>query len=317
MIDIKSLPRHIRDIIELKEATDSTFVRFADEDYTDVLWNMLAERGDSNTEHSFIASIYGMQGAGKSMTAISMCCFLDPNFSSENIYFDYNDLVYNRHKLNPNTAVLVDEQSQSFGLDSHRVMIILASLKEQLRKKSIHFIFCAPTLYEEAKSSMYLFETMFIDYEQQESYSAMKTREGLTLGHVRVPYPLKQLEDGTTLASPRLIEEYQKKKDEHLERVLGKNDMDIFEDRAQKVMQHPLFVKAEKLYKMKMGYIPQNTLIQIINKIYPEFNAGVVPVEIAGRIKLDKEISGEWEVSGRAATKKDRSTPRPRKGRAR
>jgi len=312
MIEINKLPREVRDLIELKEATDMTFSRFVDEDYTDVLWNLLAERADPSVEHSFIASIFGTQGSGKSMDGISLACFLDPNFSIDNVYFDYNDLVYNRHKLKANTAVLVDEQSQSFGLDSHRVMIILASLKEQLRKKSIHFVFCSPTLYEEHKSSMYLFETMFIDYENQESYAALKTREGLTLGHVRIPYPLKKLEDGSTLASEKLIEAYQAKKDAHLEKVLGKQDTDIFEQRAQAVMQNKLFKKAEKIYCRKMGYIPNNTCVQIINKIYPEFNAGVVPMEIAGRIKLDKELSGEWDVSGRA-TKQDRKTPKPRR----
>ena len=237
------------------------------------------------------------------MAALAMCCYLDPTFTVDQIFFDYNDLVYNRHKLKPNSAVLVDEQSQSFGLDSHRVMVILASLKEQLRKKSIHFFFCAPVLYEEYKSSMYLFETMFIDYETQECYAAMKTREGLTLGHVRIPYPLKMLEDGTTLASKELIAAYEAKKDAHLERLLNSKNIDVFEQRAEQVVQTPMFRKAEQIYVRKMGYIPQSSLINIINKLYPEYSAGVVPVEIAGRIKLNKELSGQWEVSGYGSKK--------------
>lgn len=295
----------------MKEATDQTFGRFVDEDYTDILWNILAERGDPTVEHSFIASIYGTQGSGKSMAAIALCCFLDPNFSADNIYFDYNELVYNRNKIKPNSAILIDEQSQSYGLDSHRVMIILAGLKEQLRKKSIHFIFCSPTLYEESKSSMYLLETMFIDYETQMAFAALKTRDGLTLGHVQIPYPLKKLADGSTLATQELIDAYQKKKDEQLEKLLGNKDVDIFEQRAKAIMKHPLFKKAEKIYVKRMGYIPQNTCIQIINKIFPEFNAGVVPVEIAGRIKLDKELSGEWEISGRSMKAIDRKDLKP------
>jgi len=241
-----------------------------------------------------------------SMAAISICKFLDPDFKVENIFFDYNDLVYNRHKLKENSAVLIDEQSQSYGLDSHRVMIILSSLKEQLRKKSIHFVFCSPVLYEESKSSMYLIETMFIDYETQECYAALKTREGLTLGHIRVPYPMKQLPDGTQLATDEFVKAYQLKKDRHLDRVLGNRNVDIFEERANAVMKNALFRKAEKIYKSKMGYIPNGTLVQIINKIYPEFNAGVVPMEIAGRIKLNKEMSGEWECPVGTVRRKDR-----------
>jgi hypothetical protein len=300
----------MRDCVDIEIDRDKLFAlangivtHNCDEEYSEILWNILAERADPGIEHSFIASIYGGQGKGKSMAALAMCCYLDPTFTVDQIFFDYNDLVYNRHKLKPNSAVLVDEQSQSFGLDSHRVMVILASLKEQLRKKSIHFFFCAPVLYEEYKSSMYLFETMFIDYETQECYAAMKTREGLTLGHVRIPYPLKMLEDGTTLASKELIAAYEAKKDAHLERLLNSKNIDVFEQRAEQVVQASMFRKAEQIYVRKMGYIPQSSLINIINKLYPEYSAGVVPVEIAGRIKLNKELSGQWEVSGYGSKK--------------
>ena len=43
-IDIRSLPKEVQDIIELREATDTTFSRFVDEDYTEIYWNMLAQR---------------------------------------------------------------------------------------------------------------------------------------------------------------------------------------------------------------------------------------------------------------------------------
>lgn len=311
-IDLKSLPKQVRDIIELREDHDMTFQRFVDDDYTEIWWNLLAERSAEDNEHSMIGSIYGTQGSGKSYAAIAFCCFMDPTFNADHIYFNYDDLVNDRHNLKPNTAVLVDEQSQSFGLDSHRIMIVLANLKEQLRKKSIHFFFCSPVLYEEAKSSMYQIEVMFIDYENQESYAALKTREGMTLGHIRVPHPLKRLEDGSTLATQELLDEYERKKDVHLEKVLGRQDMDTFDHRAKMVMQNKMFLKAEKIYKRKFGYIPQATVVQIINKIFPEYHAGVVPLEIAGRIKLEKELSGDWEVSGRVS-KKDRGTSSPRK----
>ena len=305
MIDINSLPKEVRDIIELKEATDMTFSRFVDEDYSDIWWNILAERANPNVEHSIICSVTGMQGAGKSSAVIAMACFMDPNFSVEHIYFGYDQLVYNRHKLKPNSVVIVDEQSEQYGLDSHRISIILQNLKEQLRKKSIHFFFYAPTLYPESKSSMYIIETMFIDYETQECYAALKTRDGLTLGHIRIPYPLKVLEDGSTLATPELMKAYEAKKDAHLEKVLGNQNVNQFDEWANRVQQEKMFKKAEKLYVKRMGYIPNNTLIGIINRIFPEFQSGVVSGEIATRIKMDKELSGEWEISGRGTKKKD------------
>jgi len=280
-----------------------------DEDYSDIWWNILAERANPNVEHSIICSVTGYQGMGKSMSVIAMACFMDPNFSVDNIYFGYDNLVYNRHKLKPNSVVIVDEQSEQYGLDSHRISIILQNLKEQLRKKSIHFFFCAPTLYPESKSSMYIIETMFIDYETQECYAALKTRDGLTLGHIRIPYPLKVLEDGTTLASKELMAAYEAKKDAHLEKVLGNTEVNQFDEWANRVQQHKLFKKAEKLYKRKMGYMPNNALVGIINRIFPEFQSGVVSGEIAQRIKMDKEVNEEWEISGRGA-KKDKKTLR-------
>ena len=97
----------------------------------------------------------------------------------DRIFYGYDALVNARHTLKPNSAVLVDEQSQVFGLDSHRVNVVLQNLKEQLRKKSIHFIFCAPVLYPESATSMYIIETMFIDYESREVVAALKTRDTL------------------------------------------------------------------------------------------------------------------------------------------
>jgi aryl carrier-like protein len=313
MIDLSILPQEIRDVIELREATDMTFSRFADSDYSEIWWDILRQRADPNVEHSMLLSIFGAQGSGKSSAAISMCCFLDPNFSVDNIFFNYDDLVRNRHKLKPNSAVLVDEQSQSYGLDSHRIMVILSQLKEQLRKKSIHFLFCAPVLYEESKTSMYQMEIMFVDRQNMEAFAALKTREGLTLGHVRVPHPMKPLSDGRSLASPELVSAYQKKKDEHLERVLGQRNVDVFEERANMIMESDLFKRAEKIYKQKYGFIPQSTVIQIINKMFPEYNAGVVPVEIAGRIKLNKELAGEWDMPGKSKEMQKKPVSRGKK----
>lgn len=304
-IDLKSLPREIQDIVEMREGLDPTFSRFIDCDYNEFFWNMLSERADPNVEHSVIISCVGAQGIGKSLSAISIACFLDPVFSEKNIFFNYSKLVYGRSALKQNTAVIVDEQSQPYGIDAHRVNVVLSQLKEQLRKKSIHFIFCAPVLYPEHETSMYILECMFIDFKEREVYAALKTRDGLTLGHVRIPHPLKILANGKSLATPELIEAYQKKKDIQLETVLGNKDMDIYEESAQKIMKNAFFRKAEKIYVKKMGYIPLRTVVHLINKITPEYNASVISEEVAGRIKVEKETSGEWEIAGRNAKRKE------------
>lgn len=298
MINLNELPREVRDRIELREQTDPTFYRFCDNSYTEEFWNTLMERSDKEREHSVIISINGMQGAGKSWAAIAMARFVDPDFSVDRIFFSYDELVRYRAKLKDHCAVVLDEQTQSYGLDSNRVMIILNSLKEQLRKKSIHLFFCSPVLHAESATSMYIMEVMFIDQESQETYAALKTREGQTLGHVQIPSPLKVLEDGTSLASEELMKAYEAKKSAHLDRLLGQKSVDVFEERAEAVIQSALFKKANKIYRAKLGYIPRDRIVQIVNKLFPEYNASVVPQEIAERIRMNMELAGLWVIPG-------------------
>jgi ABC-type dipeptide/oligopeptide/nickel transport system ATPase component len=298
MIVLNDLPKEIRDKIELREASDPTFYRFIDEDYTEIFWNILTERADVTKEHSVICSVVGEQGSGKSWSAIAMCHFMDPNFSHDKIFFSYNDLVHYRAKLKPHSAVLLDEQTQSYGLDSNRVMIMLQSIKEQLRKKSIHLFFCSPVLHPESSTSMYIIEVLFVDKETSEAYACLKTRDGQTLGHIRIPSPLKPLEDGKPLATEEFMERYETVKDEHLEKLLGQRHVDVFEDRADAVMTSKLFKTAEKVYVKKLGYIPRDRVVQIINKLFPEYNAGVVPQEIAERIRMNRELAGKWLIPG-------------------
>lgn len=298
MLNLNELPREIRDKIELREQMDSTFYRFVEEEYTEEFFNIVNERSDMSKESSLILSVYGSQGSGKSWSAIAVASMLDPEFSVDKIFFSYNDIVHNRAKLKPNSAIILDEQTQSYGLDSHRVMLILNSIKEQLRKKSIHLIFCSPVLHEEAKTSMYLLEILFIDRETQEAVAAFKTREGHTLGHVMIPSPLKKIDGKNSLQSKAFMDLYEMKKDEHLEKLLGQKHVDVFEERAKAVCDSELFKQAEKVYVKKLGYIPRDRIVQIINKLFPEYHAGVVPQEIAERIRMNKELSGDWTLPG-------------------
>ena len=229
--------------------------------------------------------------SGKSYLSLSLSGFLDPRFNIDKIYFDYSKLVYDRRSLKPHSAILVDEQAEAYGIDSMRVSIILKALKEQLRKKSIHFFFCSPTLKPEYESSQYVFETMFLDHKTKTCFAAYKTRELLTLGYVQVPHPLQFI-------SKELLAAYEEKKDIHLDQLTGKIQIDEIEEAAKRITQHPLFISAEKLYKSVRGYIPTQMLIQLINKIYPEFKANVMAMEIASRVKLNKEMTGDWSIVG-------------------
>lgn len=287
MINLADLPQETRDRLELKEELDPTFERALEIDYTDIFFQTMDERKDLSREHSYLSSIYGQQGQGKSYTALFCCGYLDPNFNIDQIYFDYNELVYNKHKLKPHTAILVDEQTRQYGIDSMRISSVLNALKEQLRKKSIHMFYCSPTLKDEYLTSMYVMETMFTDREFNENYLAYKTNQLHCLGYIIVPHPLKSI-------SKSLLLEYEKKKDKHLEELTEK-PVDEVEERVKTICNNAFFKKAEKIYIEQKGYIPSKLVVQIINKLFPEFKSSAIVFELADRIRLNKETSGEWE----------------------
>jgi len=290
MINLNELSREVRDKLLMKESADSTFGNALSEDYTEDLFKTLEERRDRNIQHSYIASWYGTQGSGKSYSALALSGILDPNFHSGKIYFDIEDLVNKRSKLKEHDAVVIDEMARPFGLDSMRISIQVNTMKEQLRKKSIHFFYISPTLKEEYHSSQYILETMFIDKKNKLSFHAYKTNELLTLGYVVIPHPLHFI-------SKKTLIQYERKKDEHLKEVL-EGPKDLVEERAQQIIKNPFFLKAEEMYMKARGYIPYKILVQIVEKIYPEFKGSVIVYELADRVKANKEISGDWIIFG-------------------
>lgn len=288
MIDLTSLPKEIQDRMELKCQLETSFENALSEDYTDIFFSTLKERSNPMVEHSYICTVWGGQGTGKSYSAISTCGVLDKKFNVDNIYFDIELLVNDRKKLKPNTAVLVDEQTRLYGMDSVRISIMIVAIKEQLRKKSIHMAYCSPTLKDEYHSSMYCMETMFTDKKEKCNYLAYKTNELQTLGYVMIPHPVN-------FVSRNLLLAYEEKKDMHLSNLL-EGGLDAVQDRAEMVMKDAYFLKAEKMYIEARGYIPYKILVQIVEKLFPEFKGSVIVYELADRVKAEREISGNWSI---------------------
>lgn len=288
MIDLSLLKKEVRDRLLLKEATDTTFGEALSNDYTETMFETLLERKNPNKEHSYIGTMYGQQGSSKSYSSLALSGFLDDNFSAEKIYFDVEDLVNDKHKLKSHDCVLVDEQARTYGIDSNRINIMIQIIKEQLRKRSIHMFFCSPTLKDEHTTSMYIFETLFIDEKKKLSYCAYKTNELHCLGYSMIPHPLNFINKQTLL-------EYEKKKDEHLDEIL-KEPKDSVEERSRLVMAHDIFMKAEKLYLKARGYIPHKVLVQIVEKIFPEFKGSVIVFELSDRVKANCEIENRWKI---------------------
>ena len=290
MLDLSQLPREIRDKLCMKEDSEPTFCNALSEDYSEELFKTLEERRRKDIQHSFIASWFGTQGSGKSWSALSLAGILDKDFNIDKIFFDIDVLVNNRHKFREHDCVVIDEMARTFGLDSMRINIMVSTIKEQLRKKSIHMFYIAPVLREEYHTSQYVFETMWIDKKQKISFHAYKTNQLLTLGYVIIPHPLHFI-------SKKLLLQYERKKDLHLKEVL-EGPKDLVEERAQQIMKNSFFMKAERMYHTARGYIPYKILVQIVEKIFPEFKGSIIVYELADRIKADKEISGDWLIFG-------------------
>jgi hypothetical protein len=228
--------------------------------------------------------------SSKSYSSLAIAGFLDETFDACKIYFDLDVLVNSRNKLRSNDCIIVDEMARVFGTDSMRISIQLNTMKEQLRKKSIHMIYVSPILKEEYHTSMYILETMFLDKVNKLSYNAFKTNQLLCLGYVAIPHPLHFIDKSVLIA-------YEKKKDEHLKEVL-EGPADMIEERAVAITKNPYFMKAEEIYLKARGYIPYKILVQIIEKIYPEFKGSVIVYELADRCKANSEISGRWFIFG-------------------
>lgn len=275
------------------------------------------EVGDGGDKEVFDIQVNGMaeyiangvvsHNSGKSLSALTIAALLDPGFSVDRVFFSYQELVYARASLPDNCCVIVDEQAATYGVDSHRIMVILATLKEQLRKRGISFIFCSPVLYSESESSHYIIETVYIDEEEQEVVAALKSPEKLVYGHIHIPHPLKPIDEQGSLLTKEFLDAYQAKKDKHLEEVLGRRSMDPTEEHAAQVVKNPIFKKAERIYVARYGYIPQGSLQQLIGKIFPEFAGGVMAGEVAGRVRLNKETAGQWTLPGGSAKRRQKN----------
>lgn len=248
--------------------------------------------------HNFVLSNGIVVGnSGKSYVGLFECGYIDKNFSVENIFFDFNKLVNNRKELKPHTAVLMDEQTQVFGVDSMRISIMMNAIKDRLRKKNISLVFCSPRLRETHVNSRFVQETLFIDEELKESYVGLKVAQNLQcLGYVVIPHPL-------TVLSKKLLLEYEKVKDESLDELLNQ-PIDDVEERAKTIMDDKDFKMAEKVYVDKVGFIPYRTLIQVVNRMFPEFKGSVIVYELCDRIRYLCEVSGRWLIASKAWEKK-------------
>lgn len=124
----------------------------------------------------------------------------------------------------------------------------------------------------------------------------MKTNQLHCLGYVVIPHPLKVI-------SKKLLLEYEKKKDEHLEE-LTTQPVDDVEERANTIIKNKFFLDAEKVYKEKIGFVPYRNLVQVINMMFPEFKGSVIVYEVADRIRVKKELCGDWEIAGKSWIRK-------------
>lgn len=132
----------------LEQSRSSTFAKCFNHRYnlSQDFINDIKNRTAGEHPNSIVIQIFGEQGFGKSVLAMKIAKIIDPSFNAKKIFFRVEDLFSYCHNVKPNECLVLDEQTIQFGEGSQRQMKDLQNIEEVTRIKSVHFIFCSPTL---------------------------------------------------------------------------------------------------------------------------------------------------------------------------
>jgi len=185
-------------------------------------------------------------GSGKSFTALSIAEVIEylsgNKFNIDYVFFDAEKLLSSLKDLKPNTVVVFDDETRRAGIGSGRIIEELKNVEQTFRKKRIHFIFTSP---EDRFShiSNFVLRTYGIDEEKN-------------IARLLVYSPDERVLYGyVTFKKPResIIKPYEAKKDEFLLKIAERSTSDKdWKTKAEKLIQHPLWVKA-KNHRQKLA----------------------------------------------------------------
>lgn len=226
-------------------------------------------------QSNIILDIWGMQGSGKSYSALSISSFF-PKFY---VFWDRNDVIQNLKTVEPPCVILLDEVTETWGLGSFRTSVEYQTMLETLRKRQISFIHCSP-MSKFLHLCHYGLETLYVDVKKEETFCLLYNREGAPLGYVKIPHPKRFL-------PADVVFNYEKNKDEFLDRVLHVKNADNITNKAKEFLKSEQWKNDLKTWKNKnkdkevAGWF----LEQSICAFYPELKRNVETLELVNCVK--------------------------------
>lgn len=261
-------------ILQLQERLNNTDIANAvTNNLTDEFKDEIKVRLEKQS--NIILDIWGMQGSGKSYSALSICSLFPKYYT----FWNRDDVIQNLKNTEPPCVILLDEVTESWGLGSFRTSIEYQSLLETLRKRQISFIHCSP-MSKFLHLCHYGLETLYVDIKKEETFCLLYNREGAPLGFVKIPHPKKVL-------PVDVINVYERNKDEFLDSVLHIKNADNITSKAKKFLESSQWEKDLKAWKSKnkdkevAGWF----LEQSICAFYPELKRNVETLELVNCVK--------------------------------
>jgi hypothetical protein len=299
-------PKIDKDLVMRRFNEDYGFQTYFPHNYT----RELLDKCDYQYSHNqnVIFNTWGQPRSTKTYTNFSIPMQTKyPIESIDTVFFRLEDLNEQAPKLHPCDTILSDEHDEAFGVGAKRLELEYVRMVETLGKRKINWFITSP-IARARKHAYFLIHAMrLIDY--RETIEVGKEKEGVlsyceltdnkdnTIGHLRVINP--------RVFNNKLMDAYEKKKDEFLDTVQRKKTGDYLSEMAYividmdafKIFEEKLKDKAKKNKKDFMG-MNFNTVLELVNEKYPELRRNIEARTIAQKIIHEGVMRRNWMPRG-------------------
>ena len=164
------------------------------------------------TWKDFKIQIIGQTGSGKSLSAMTLARWIDPDWNIDKLFWDYHELLdYVRTEAKSGDCLVLDEDPRFFGLGSLTLNYAIQNIECTLRYRQINFIFVY--VYERSH------KVHTVLYTRGEHFKNPPYADYFVLGVLQPIMDTHQLLGLMTVPVPpqKLISQYDKKKQEFVE----------------------------------------------------------------------------------------------------
>lgn len=261
-------------------------------------------------DQNFIINSHGQPRSFKTYNNFSLPLQTShPIEDIETVFFRLEDLNEYAPHLHPCDSILSDEHDEAFGVGAKRLELEYVRMVETLGKRKINWFITSP-IARARKHAYFLIRALRLaDYREtinvKDAETGKNRKEGVigyseltdnkdnTIGHLRVINP--------RILNNKLIDAYEKKKDDFLDSVQRKNTGDYLSEMAYIVIDTDLFkafeskLKASAKKKKKEFFgMSFHTILEIVNEKYPELRRNIEAQTIARKIMHVGVIKRGW-----------------------